>query len=136
MSCRLEDLKEGEETLREYAILFLVGKDRPGIVDDVTECLLNQDANIEDSSMTLMGGRFTVVLFFSCPSGRQNGIKAALEGLEREGFAVSLHEAEDPAALPKIAQLPLKIEVRAMDHPAFNGQEGTEGKAWNPCTGG
>ena len=37
--------------------------------------------------------------------------------LEREGYEISLHEAEDPHTIPPRAEFPLKVEVLAMDHP-------------------
>jgi len=45
-----------------YILLSISGKDRPGIVRDVAESLLNIHANIEDSSMTALRGRFTMML--------------------------------------------------------------------------
>jgi len=45
-----------------YLLLSISGHDRTGIVRDVAEALLHLNANIEDSSMTALRGRFTMML--------------------------------------------------------------------------
>ena len=106
-------------SLKKYMILFLVGKDRPGIVDYVSTLLFDQGANIEDSRMATMGGCFSIMTLFSCTSDQLEAIKENLEDLEKLGFQTSLHEAQDPTASSVRAELPFKIEVTAMDHPGI-----------------
>ena len=105
--------------MKTYMILFSIGKDRPGIVDNVSTLLYEQGANIEDSRMAAMGGCFSIMTLFSCPAEQLDTIKAGLEDLRKLGLESSLHKAEDPAASPKQASLPLKFEVVAMDHPGI-----------------
>ena len=105
--------------MKKYMILFSVGKDRPGIVDDVSTLLFKQGANIEDSRMAAMGGRFSIMTLFSCASEQLEGIKAGLDDLRKLGLETSLHEAEDPAATPSQPALPLKFDVLSMDHPGI-----------------
>ena len=105
--------------MKNYRILFLVGKDRPGIVDDVSSFLYERGANIEDSHMAAMGGRFTIMTLFSCSPEQLAAINSDLDKLRNLGFEISLHEADDPGALPGQAGLPLKLEVVSMDHPGI-----------------
>ena len=79
--------------MKEYTILFLVGKDRPGIVDDVSSFLFDRGANIEDSRMAAMGGRFSIITLFSCAPAQVDAIRADLDALRKLGFEISLHEA-------------------------------------------
>ena len=104
---------------RSYLILFLVGKDRPGIVDEVTRLLFDKGANIEDSRMASMGGSFSIMTLFSCTVDQLKTIEIEVEKFKKLGFEVSLHEAEDPVAVQKRPELLLKIEVTAMDHPGI-----------------
>ena len=46
-------------------IMTAFGKDRPGIVADVTEMLYENGCNLEDTSMTLLAGEFTLILLFT-----------------------------------------------------------------------
>jgi glycine cleavage system transcriptional repressor len=100
-------------------ILFAVGKDRPGIVDDVTRLLYEQGANIEDSRMASMGGRFSIVTLFSCSDEALEVIRVRAEALGELGLAWSLHDAEDPQACTPQPALPLKLEVMSVDHPGI-----------------
>lgn len=54
-------------------ILTVLGKDRPGIVADVTEVLFKSGCNIEDSSMTILEGEFAMLLVVSLPSKLSGG---------------------------------------------------------------
>lgn len=105
--------------MKKYMILFSVGKDRPGIVDGVSTLLFEHGANIEDSRMAVMGGRFSIMTLFSCTSEQADSIKADLGDLRKLGLETSLHEAEDPTAISGQPTLPLKFKVIAMDHPGI-----------------
>ena len=78
-------------------ILTALGKDRPGIVAQVTEVLFRLGCNLEDSAMTRLAGEFSVMLVFSAPS------RLSQERLER-GFA-------------RVAgQLQLAVHLTALSH--------------------
>jgi glycine cleavage system transcriptional repressor len=52
------------ENLVHFAVTIL-SQDRPGIVADTTEVLYRLDCNIEDSSCTMLGGDFAMILIVS-----------------------------------------------------------------------
>lgn len=56
-------------------IMTAFGKDRPGIVADVTEILYEQGCNLEDTSMSLLADEFTLNLLFS---SRRSDLEHAL----------------------------------------------------------
>ena len=105
--------------MKKYMILFLIGKDRSGIIDDVSSMLFEQGANIEDSHMASMGGHFSIMTLFSCSMEQAETIKTGLIKLKKLGLKTSLYDAEDPSDFPTHTGLPLKIEIRAMDHPGI-----------------
>ena len=105
--------------MKKYMILFSVGKDRPGIVDDVSTLLFEKGANIEDSRMAAMGGRFSIMTLFSCTSEQLESIRVGLDDLRKLGLETSLHKAEDPTATPAQPALPIKFDVQSMDHPGI-----------------
>ena len=108
-----------EHTMKNYLILFVLGQDRPGIVDDLSTMLFERGANIEDSRMATLGGCFSVMILLSCPSEKMPGLEEGLEGLRELGFEASLHRAHDPTSLPHRTELPLRFNVIAMDHPGI-----------------
>lgn len=105
--------------MKTYRILFSVGSDRPGIVDDVSTFLFEREANIEDSQMAVMGGRFTIMTLFSCDPAQLRIIEKEIGELKELGLDTSLHDADEPTALPGETALPLKLDVTAMDHPGI-----------------
>ncbi len=105
--------------MKKFMILFVVGQDRPGIVDDVSTTLFEKGANIEDSRMAVLGGCFSVMVLFSCPAEELPNIINGLTALKEMGFDVHTYEAQDPATISRPAELPLKLEITAMDHPGI-----------------
>jgi glycine cleavage system transcriptional repressor len=47
--------------------LTAIGRDKPGIVANVTKALFNHDCNIEDSSMTILQDEFSMILITKAP---------------------------------------------------------------------
>jgi glycine cleavage system transcriptional repressor len=105
--------------MKTFMILFTVGKDRPGIVHDVSTLLFERGANIEDSRMAVLGGCFSIMTLFSCESESLDAIKSDLNALKKLELETFLYEAQDPAAGPPHVSLPLKFEIIAMDHPGI-----------------
>lgn len=53
-----------QSEILHYAV-SVVGKDRPGIVASISEGLFNLGCNIADSSCTMLGGEFAMILIVS-----------------------------------------------------------------------
>ncbi len=73
-----------------FVLLSVSGHDRPGIVRDVSEAMLHLHANIEDSSMTALRGRFTMMMIVRLPEEESlAALKASLAALEqRSGLTI------------------------------------------------
>jgi len=50
-------------------VVTAVGADRPGIVAAVTGVFVDHGCNLEDSSMTILGGQFAMMLVVDAPDG-------------------------------------------------------------------
>jgi len=55
-------------SMKRWFALSAIGRDRPGIVADLAELIYECDCNLEDSSMTLLGSEFAVLLLLSAAS--------------------------------------------------------------------
>lgn len=77
-------------------IMTAFGKDRPGIVADVTEILFENGCNLEDTSMTLLAGEFTLILLFTAETADvADPISRACRRLEQEkGISAFLRPLE------------------------------------------
>jgi len=61
--------------MRQWFALSAIGRDRPGIVADLAELIYECDCNLEDSSMTILGSEFAVLLLLT---GEGEDIQARL----------------------------------------------------------
>lgn len=101
--------------------LSAIGRDRPGIVAEVTRALLGHSLNITDSQMAVLGGRFTMMLIVDAPDGTDldavhEELKRTRERLSLDALSLSaLAEAGDaPAADPSHI-----VTVYGVDHPGI-----------------
>ena len=51
----------------QHFALTIIGRDRPGIVSQVTEILYDLGCNIADSSCSILGGQFAMILILAHP---------------------------------------------------------------------
>jgi len=51
--------------MKRWFALSAIGRDRPGIVADLGELIYECDCNLEDSSMTILGSEFAVLLLLT-----------------------------------------------------------------------
>lgn len=61
--------------MKRWFALSAIGRDRPGIVADLAELVYECDCNLEDSSMTILGSEFAVLLLLT---GEATGIEERL----------------------------------------------------------
>jgi glycine cleavage system transcriptional repressor len=50
---------------RRWFAVAAIGRDRPGIVADLSECVYSCDCNLEDASMTMLGSEFATLMLVS-----------------------------------------------------------------------
>ncbi len=102
-------------------ILTTVGKDRPGIVAGVTKILFNLGCNLEDSSMTRLGGEFAIMVVFSAPRAlsRARLQHACAPLTKRLGLAVHLKSLSRAELSAKAFGTPHVISVYGADRPGI-----------------
>jgi len=82
--------------------LAAIGRDRPGIVAAVAEVLYEQGCNVEDSSMTLLRGNFSIMLILVSPETTTAASlsEAIRPACERMGLTYSVLDVEDTSDTP------------------------------------
>lgn len=98
--------------------LAAIGRDRPGIVAAVAKVLYEQGCNVEDSSMTLLRGNFSIMLVLESPEGTT---PASLAGALRPacdaiGLTYSVLDIEDTADVPHPSHI---LTVYGADKPGI-----------------
>ncbi len=74
-----------------YFALTIIGRDRPGIVSQVTEILYRQGCNIADSSCSILGGQFAMILIIAHPEfSDRESFGDAFASLEENSLSVFL----------------------------------------------
>jgi glycine cleavage system transcriptional repressor len=71
--------------MKRWFALSAIGRDRPGIVADLAELIYECDCNLEDSSMTILGSEFAVLLLLTGEGGDvESQLSAACKRVEWE----------------------------------------------------
>jgi len=104
--------------MKKHLVISALGKDRPGIVNQLSRVVLDAGCNVEDSRMTVLGGEFALILLVS---GAWNSI-AKLEGqtkaLEKKLDLTLVAKLTEPRAI-KHDMVPYVVDVITMDHPGI-----------------
>lgn len=101
-----------------YAIA-VVGRDRPGIIAEVTGALAGHRGNVEDSSMSLLRGTFAWTLIVSFEGVDRDELEATLDPLRRPDLALTVHpfdDVEDQASRPVTS---MQLSLHGSDHPGI-----------------
>jgi glycine cleavage system transcriptional repressor len=102
--------------MRENIVLTLTGPDRVGIVESVTQLLLEYDGNVETSRMARLGGEFAMLMLVSIPQEQRSNIEKGVEKLISGGYKVTTSQTEAGYTDQHADWLPYQIDVRGADH--------------------
>ncbi|MDQ1374993.1 MAG: glycine cleavage system transcriptional repressor, partial [Actinomycetota bacterium] len=114
-----------------------LGADRPGIVSAVTGVLVEQGCNLEDTSMSILRGRFAMMLVVSAPDAvSAEALEGALAGAadrfdlmvavraiddtvpqspQGEPYALSVYGADKPGIVHRVAAALADLGVNVVD---------------------
>lgn len=100
------------------AVISTIGRDRPGIVNELTRVVHELNLSVEDSRMTVLGGEFAVLMLVNGGADSLDELEAKLTALcEEAGLAHLFRKTEDRD--PAGHALPYVVNVVAMDHPGI-----------------
>ncbi len=97
-------------------VLTLTGRDRVGLVEQVTKKVLKYNGNIEASRMARLGGEFTMLMLVSTSESKFEELKQGVHHLEEEGFTVTTCPTEQDDSTKYTGWLPYLVEVTGADH--------------------
>jgi len=96
----------------------VVGRDRPGIIAEVSAGLARLGLNLTDSSMTLLRGHFAMTLICAGPAGVAD-VEAALAPLTADGGLLCTVQAVPPEPGGTGAGSPYTLLVHGADRPGI-----------------
>ena len=97
-------------------VFTLAGSDKIGIVDRVTQIIVQYAGNVESSKMARLGGEFAMLVMVACPSDQYDSLHTKLTGLQDDGFQVIFRQTDDVQDQSYKGWLPYKITVHGADH--------------------
>ncbi len=98
-------------------ILTAVGPDRPGLVGELTGHLHTAGANIIDTRMVNLRGRFAVIMLVELPSG--SALQPVLTAAGEMGLSVHVEESAETRAGPQKAGIPYRLKTYSLDQPGL-----------------
>ncbi|HMK92268.1 MAG TPA: ACT domain-containing protein [Thermoleophilia bacterium] len=102
-----------------YAVLTVVGDDRPGLVDEVTRFVLDCGANLEDGRMVNLHGQFAMMMLLDAAAPVFDCLRARLPALT-EASRVRAELTPAGAGRPSAAAaIPYRLTASGMDHPGL-----------------
>lgn len=101
--------------MKTYAVA-VVGRDRPGIIADVTGALAAHGGNVEDSSMSLLRATFAWTLIVSFEGATAAGLDATLDPLRSADLAVTIFPVSTASAPPLTDMCKFQLTVHGADH--------------------
>lgn len=104
--------------MESFLVITALGRDKPGIVDKLSEAVTNCDCNIVDSRMTVLGGEFAVILMVSGKWNQLAKLEDALQGL-RESLELTITSKRTEPGEPATDLMPYTVEVISIDHPGI-----------------
>ena len=100
------------------AVVATIGRDRPGLVNDIAKLAHDLRLSIEDSRMTVLGGEFAVLMSVSGGGLALSRLDEKLARLaEANGFVHLFRPTSDRQGVEGC--LPYIVNVTTMDHPGI-----------------
>ena len=99
--------------MAQRLLVTVVGQDRPGIVKEITEGIVRNRANVEESRTASLGDQFVGLFLISTPHGSLDRLLEALQSRSSEDLTVTVKEADRPACR---GYVPYTLEVTGADH--------------------
>jgi glycine cleavage system transcriptional repressor len=107
-----------EAVMNKYLVISALGEDCPGIVNKLSKVIVDNNCNIEESRMAVLGGEFALILMIS---GHETAITKTKELLPAVGDELKLTIITKETELKKAQQemVPCKVTVVSIDHPGI-----------------
>ena len=98
-------------------VVTVVGPDRPGIVNRLSDAAQRLGANWEASRMANLAGQFAGMVHFEVPDDRADALARALAALESPDLHVVIARSQAGAAAP--ARRHVRLELMGHDRPGI-----------------
>ena len=106
--------------MTQHVILSAIGSDRPGLVDEVSECIFQRGGNIEDSRMVNLRGQFAImILVAGAPEALERMRSEAWQLSQKSGLAAEVRQATAVNVGASAETMPYRLTATAIDQPGL-----------------
>jgi glycine cleavage system regulatory protein len=102
--------------MRASLVLTIIGDDKPGIVEQLSDQILATGANWEESRMARLGGKFAGLLRLTVERDRADALVTELTKLETVGLTVVVEQSSEPEAG---SYRTVRLELLGHDRPGI-----------------
>ncbi|HID46473.1 MAG TPA: glycine cleavage system protein R [Chromatiaceae bacterium] len=99
-------------------VLSALGRDRPGIVDELSKAIFLLDCSISDSRMTVLGGEFAILLLVEGPWNQLARLESQIPELEKN-LDLTIIARQTAGSSEAADALPYLVEVVSLDNPGI-----------------
>ncbi len=97
--------------------MTIIGADKPGLVDSLSEIVVQNGGNWLESRMAHLGGHFAGIVRVDVPEGNRESLMEAMRALESAGLTVVART--DSADETSVPDRPATLEVVGNDRPGI-----------------
>ncbi len=98
-------------------VLTVIGDDKPGLVDTLSQALVDHEANWLESRMSHLAGKFAGILLASVPDANARALTDALRDFESRGLGIVVEESA--AAESAETYRSLNLSLVGQDRPGI-----------------
>jgi glycine cleavage system transcriptional repressor len=101
--------------MNKYLVISALGRDRPGIVNDLSKVVLECGGNVEDSRMTVLGGEFALMMLVSGHWSAIGKLEHQLPTLGKK-LDLTIGAKHTEPRTGRSNMVPYVVDVITMDH--------------------
>lgn len=107
-----------KEIMQNLLVISALGRDRPGIVDALSETIAEYSCNVSESRMTVLGGEFAIIMMIA---GNWDAVARLENNLPHvaEKLSLTLTIKRTELRMTEGKLLSYMVEVVSMDHPGI-----------------
>ena len=102
--------------MRTSLVLTIIGDDKPGIVEQLSDQILATGANWEESRMARLAGKFAGLLRLTVDLDRADALAAGLTSVETGGLRIVVERSGEPNAG---SYRTVRLELLGQDRPGI-----------------
>jgi glycine cleavage system regulatory protein len=113
-----EQASRAGQIMQTHLVLTVIGPDRPGLVNALSDTIAGGGGNWLDSRMASLAGQFAGILLLDIATDRVDELRAALQRLEAQGLRLVVAQSPIQVAAANSERV-LKLELLGQDRPGI-----------------